>query len=152
MRVQLFRANRIAELDEGGDDLAPALVGQADDRHFRHRGMQREAALDLNRGNILTAGYDHVVYPASDKNVAVLIRIAGITREVPAIPERLRICVRPIPVALERLVAGRDRGDLALLAGRRDVIHIRGAEPHDPDHLVDAGAPSGTGLLRGSLI
>src|SRR5258708_38762749 len=57
--VQFILADRLAALDEGGDDLAPALVGKADHRHLRHRGMQRQTALDLDPRTALAAGDGH---------------------------------------------------------------------------------------------
>src|SRR5512145_1150952 len=45
--IELLRRDTGAALDEGGDDLAPALVLEPDHRHLRYRGMQRQAAFDL---------------------------------------------------------------------------------------------------------
>ena len=47
--IELFRLDLGTPLDEGGDDLAPALVGKPDHGHLRDGGMQRQAAFDLDR-------------------------------------------------------------------------------------------------------
>src|SRR5262245_6194185 len=58
--VELVRLDRAAALDEGGDDLAPALVREPDHGHLRYGGVQRQAAFDLHRRDILAAADDHV--------------------------------------------------------------------------------------------
>src|SRR6185295_13536885 len=65
--IELVGLDGCAALDESRDDLAPALVSQADDRHLRYRRMQRQAALDLDRRDVLTAGNDHVVHATGDE-------------------------------------------------------------------------------------
>src|ERR1700680_3991970 len=62
-----------AALDERGDDLSPSLVGETDDRDLRHQGMQRQTAFDLHRRYVLAASDDHVVGPAGDEQVAILV-------------------------------------------------------------------------------
>ena len=66
--------------------------------------------------------------------------------------QRLGVGVGPPPVALEGFVALQQRDDLAFLAGRRDLVGRRCAEPHHPHHLVDAGAAGRAGLLRRVLV
>ena len=107
--VELGVVDRAAALDEGGDDLAPALVGKADHRHFGHGGMQRQAALDLDRRDVLAAGDDHVVDTAGDEQVAVRVEVAGVAGEVPALAQRLGVGFGPPPIAFEGLVAGERR-------------------------------------------
>src|SRR5262249_58950906 len=41
--------DRSAALDERGDDLAQALISKPNHRYFQHSGMQRQAALNLDR-------------------------------------------------------------------------------------------------------
>ena len=91
MRVERTRLHGPATLDEGREDLPPAFVRQAAD--LGHRGMEREAAFDLHRSDVLAAG------------------------EVPAAVERARVRLGTDPVALERFVACRQRRDVALPAG-----------------------------------
>ena len=143
---------RRAALDEGGDDPAPALVGQPDDRDLRHRLVQRQAAFDLDRRDILATGDDHVVDAAGDEQVAVGVEIAGVAGEVPALAQRLGVGVGPAPVALEQLVALKERDDLALFPGLGDVIGRGRAELHHTHHLIDAGAACRTRLVRCVLV
>ena len=112
-------------LDEGDDDLAPALVRQAGHGHFDDGRVQRQAALDLDRRDVLAAGDDHVVDAAGDEEVAVGVEIAGVAGEVPAVAQRLGVGLRPLPIALEGLVAGGERDDLAFLAGPRPAPRPR---------------------------
>src|SRR4051812_28181702 len=118
MLVEMLVLDRGAALDEGRDDLAPALVGQADHRNLRYRGVQRQAAFDLHRRNILAAGDDHVVDPAGDEQIAVGVEHSGVAGEIPAVPQCLGIGLGPPPVALEGFVGLQQRDDLAFLAGR----------------------------------
>ena len=111
--------------DERDDALAPAVVGRADDRDLAHARVAREHVLDLERVDVLAARDDHVVDPADDPEVAVLVEPAEVAGEVPAVAERLRVGVGPVPVAGERLVGVEVAEDLALLAGRDDVVGRR---------------------------
>ena len=122
--VEIVGRDRGAPFDEGRHDLAPALVGETDHRHFRDRGMQREAAFDLDRRHVLAAGDDHVVDPAGDEQIAVGVDIAGIAGEVPAVAQRLGIRIRPPPIAFERFVALEQCDDLAFLARLRDLVGV----------------------------
>ena len=123
-----------------------------DHRDLRHRLVQRQAAFDLDRRDVLAAGDDHVVDPAGDEQIAVLVEIAGVAGEVPAVAQRLGVGVGPPPVAFEGFVAREQRDDLAFLAGLRDVVGRGGAQLHHPHHLVDAGAAGGAGLCRRVLV
>jgi hypothetical protein len=102
--VELRRVDAADRADESSHDLAQALVRQADHGHLRDGGVEREAALDLDRRDVLAAGDDHVVDPAGDEEIALGIEIAGIAGEVPAAAQCLGIGVGPAPIALERLV------------------------------------------------
>ena len=50
MVVEFLGGDRAGALDEGGDDLAPALVGQADDRHLRARSSCSDRQLSISTG------------------------------------------------------------------------------------------------------
>ena len=108
--------------------------------------MQRQAALDLDRRDVLAAGDDHVVDPAGDEQVAVGIDIAGVAGEVPAVAQRLGVGIGPAPVALERFVAGQKRDDLALLAVAASSSGERAPSLTTRIELVDAGAAGRAGL------
>ena len=96
--------------------LAETVVGRADHRHLAHAGVAREHVLDLERMDVLAAGDDHVVQPAVDPEVAVRVEVPGVARVVPAVADRLRVGVGPVPVAGERLVAREVGADLAVSA------------------------------------
>src|SRR5215470_7041873 len=79
--LELVRLDRVPAFDEGGHDLAPALVRKPDHRHFRNGGMQRQAAFDLDWRDILPAADDHIVGAAGDEEITVAIEIPGVARE-----------------------------------------------------------------------
>ena len=120
--IELLRLDDDAALDEGGDDLSPALVRQPDHGDLQHRRMQRQAAFNLDRRNVLSAGDDHVVHAAGDEKIAIAVEISGVAGEIPAVAQCLRIRVRPPPIAFEGFIAREQRDDLALLAGRGHVF------------------------------
>src|SRR5262249_8369439 len=119
--IELLGLDHAAALDEGGNDLAPALVRDPDHGHLGDRGMQRQAALDLDRRDILPTADDHVVDAAADEEIAISIEISGIASEIPAAAQRLGVRVRPPPIAFEGFIALKQRDDLALFAGGGDV-------------------------------
>ena len=87
-------SSAVAVADDHGDDaLPPALVGHADHGDLRDARVAREHVLDLERMDVLAARDDHVVDPAVDPEVAVLVEVAGVARAVPAVarsPSRRR--------------------------------------------------------------
>ena len=74
--------------------MAEPLVGRADDRDLAHAGMAREHVLDLERVDVLAARDDHVVEPAVEPEVAVLVEPADVAGVVPAVADRLLVGVR----------------------------------------------------------
>ena len=50
----------MAERNEGGDCLAPFVVGNPDDDDLAHVRVRREHVLDLARIDVVAAGDDHV--------------------------------------------------------------------------------------------
>ena len=107
--------------------LPEPVVRRADHRHLAHARMAREHVLDLGRMDVLAARDDHVVEPAVDPEVAVRVEVPGVAGVVPAVAERLRVGVGPVPVAGERLVAGEVRADLAVLLEPQPRAHRRAA-------------------------
>src|SRR6516165_4237418 len=120
--IELLGLDHAATLDEGGNDLAPALVRDPDHGHLGDCGMQRQAAFDLDRRDVLAAADDHVVDAAGDEEIAITVEIAGIAGEIPALSQGLGVRVRPPPIAFERFIALKQRDDFALFAGGRDVV------------------------------
>ena len=119
---------------------------------FGHRGVQRQAAFDLHRRDVLAAGDDHVVDPAGDEQIAVGVDQSGVAGKIPAAANGGGVGIGTAPIALERFVAGDQRDDLAFLAGGGDLVGGFGAETDHADQLVDAGAPGGAGLGGGVLL
>src|SRR5262249_22138436 len=120
--IELLGLDHAATLDEGGNDLAPALVRDPDHGHLGDCGMQRQATFDLDRRDVLAAADDHVVDAAGDEEIAITVQIAGIAGEIPALAQGLGVRVRPPPIAFERFIALEQGDDLALFAGGRDVV------------------------------
>ena len=144
--------DRCAALDEGRDDLAPALVGQADDRDFRHRRCS-DRQLSISTGETFSPPVMIMssTRPVTNRSPSAS-KVAGVAGEVPALAQRLGVGIGAAPVALERFVALQQRDDLAFLAGRGDLVRRRRAEPHHAHHLVDAGAAGRAGLCRRVLV
>src|SRR5439155_14709203 len=84
---------------DGLDGLAPAFVGNADDRHVRHLRVASQHALELGGVDVLAAGDDHVLDPVADVEEAVRVDVAGVTGVEPAIPHHDRGVLGPPPVA-----------------------------------------------------
>src|SRR5215471_13466670 len=150
--IELLGLDHAAALDEGGNDLAPALVRDPDHGHLGDRGMQRQAAFDLDRRDVLAAADDHVVDAAGDEEIAVDVEISGVAGEIPAAAQCLGVRVRAPPIALEGLVALKQSNDLALFPGGGDLVRRGGAEPHHAHHLVDARATGRARLRRRILV
>ena len=99
----------------------------------------RERQLSISTGaRFLAAGDDHVVDAALYEQVAVVVDVTRVTREVPALAQRFRVCVGASPIALERLVARQQRDDLALFIGGREFVDRPSLETDDLDTLVDS--------------
>ena len=105
--------------------------GRADHRDLAHLRVRGDHVLDLERVDVLAARDDHVVDAAVDPQVAVLVEVAGVARVVPAVADRPRVGVGPVPVAGERLVGREVAADLAVarLDVRRAFTRARPAQP-----------------------
>src|SRR5262252_8156480 len=150
--IELLRFDRAAALDEGANDLAPALVRNPDYGHFGDCGMQRQTAFDLDRRDVLAAADDHVVDAAGDEEIAVGVEISGVAGEIPAAAQCLGVRVRAPPIALEGFVALKQSDDLALFAGGSDLVRRGRAKSHHAHHLVDACAAGRAGFRRRILL
>ena len=100
----------------------------ATSRDARVRG---EHVLDLERVDVLAARDDHVVDATDDPEVAVVVEPARVARVVPAVADRLRVGVRTVPVAGERLVGGEvaEISPVRRTGGRRAFTAGRPAQP-----------------------
>ena len=61
--------------------------------------------------------------PPVDPEVAVVVEVPGVARVVPAVADRLRVGVGPVPVAAERLVAREVDADLAVRLEPQAGVH-----------------------------
>src|SRR6516225_4025880 len=100
--------------DDGARDLAPLLVGQADDRHLADAGDADHDALDLRRIDVLAAGNDHVLQAILDVEITFVVDLADVAGAKPAVIEGFARGIRAVPIFLEQEV-GLDN-DLALPA------------------------------------
>src|ERR1700737_2589822 len=150
--IEFLRLDLGAALDERTYDLAPAFVRQPGHGDFGYCRMQRQTPFDFDRRNILAAGYDHVVDPASDEEIAILVDHAGVPGEVPAAANGGGVGIGTAPVALEGFVSGNQGDNFAFLVHRRDFVSGSGAETNHPDQLVDAPASGRARLGWGALL
>src|SRR5271166_4087580 len=88
--------------DDSAGDLAPLLVGQADDRHLADAGDADHDALDLGRVDVLTAGNDPVLDAILDVEITLIINFADVAGTEPAVIESAACGIRAIPVFLEQ--------------------------------------------------
>ena len=93
--------DRPPALHKGRDDLAPFLVGDTDHGDLEHGRVQRKAAFDLDRRDVLAPGSDHVVYPAGNKQIPITVDETAVAGEIPALPQGLGVRIGPAPVPLE---------------------------------------------------
>src|SRR2546423_4357168 len=73
--------------DEGGDDLAPRVVGDAGHGRVAQRRVALEHGVDLGRCDRLAAGADEVLVPSDDRVVALVVDLGQLARAVPAVDE-----------------------------------------------------------------
>ena len=103
------------EHDERDADLAPALVGHADDRGVGDRRVLVQHGLDLGRVDVLAAGDDQLLQPAADPVVALVVALGDVAGQQPAVAERGRGRLVVAPVAGEDVRAAHEQ---LALAGR----------------------------------
>src|SRR5208282_2159899 len=84
---ELLLGDRPLALYKGRDDLAPLLVGEADDGNVEHGRMQRKTAFDLDRRDVLASGNDHVVDAAGNEQIAIVVDETGVASEIPAVSQ-----------------------------------------------------------------
>src|ERR1700733_1777955 len=150
--IEFGFADLCLAFDKGGDDLAPFLVGKADDGDLEHSRVQRKTAFDFDRGDVFATGDDHVVDAAGDEEIAFAVNETRVAGKVPSLAQRLRIRVRPQPVALEGFIARQQSDDFALFFRRGKVGHGSCIQLYDADFLIDPGLARRTRLGRGVLV
>ena len=87
------------EGDEGADRLTRGLVGLADHRRLGHLAVRDDRGLDLSGRHAMPGDVDHVVDPAEDPEVAVLVLAGGVTDDVGRVAEPPVVGL-PVPVVL----------------------------------------------------
>ena len=88
-----------AQDDERDDALAGGRVGGADDRRLGDLGVGDERRLDLGGGDAVARDVHHVVDPAEQPDVAVLVLLGAVAGEVEALE------ARPVGVLVALVVA-----------------------------------------------
>ena len=126
--------------DHRVDRLAPALVGDPEDRGLQHERVGVEGLLDLGAVHVLAAGDDHVLRAVEQEQVAVVVEAAHVAGPVPAVAQHRRGLLRLVPVAGHdvRALHGHLTG---LTVGQRSAV---GAADHDLDahhRLTGRAAP-----------
>src|ERR1700730_1149083 len=87
---EILLADRPLSFHEGGNNLAPFLISEADDGDFEYRRMQRKAAFDLDWRDVFASGDDHVIDAAGDEHISVAVDKAGVAGEIPSISKGVR--------------------------------------------------------------
>jgi hypothetical protein len=72
----------VLQHDEGGDDLAPQLVGPADGAAFGHGRMREEGALHFDGAEPVRGNLDDLVGASREPEVAVLVHVRRVARVV----------------------------------------------------------------------
>ena len=103
-----------ARLHDGVEDLAPLVVGHAEDGAVDDVGVLVEAILDLARIDVHAARDHHVALAVGEVEVAVLVEVAGVADgEPPAAMRRRRLVGVVVVLEARRRRLGVDRADLA---------------------------------------
>src|SRR6202034_1837239 len=130
------------EDDEGGDDLAALGVRGADDAALADQGVLEEDALDLDAGDVVAGGDDHVVGACLVPEIAVLVLDVGVAGEVPPV---LDVDARALQVVEVAAAGGAAHGQAADGAGRHGLaggVDDTGLVPRD-----DAAGGAGTDVV-----
>src|SRR5215475_9322917 len=113
--------------DHGINPLAPFFVWKADDRGLDHAFAREQHILHLAWVHVVATGDQHVVLAINEVKKAVMIHVADIAGVQPAIAERLRGRLWPIPVMGHRLWPATD--DFAMLARRqRSILFVENGD------------------------
>ena len=113
------RLMAVPQHDKRLDDLAPDLVGLADDGNIQDSRMRDQRTLDLERPDPVAGTLDHVVLAPDEPKIALRIPGGAVACQVPLPAEMLRGLVLAFPVFLEdsdRLAFPHADGGFALFA------------------------------------
>jgi hypothetical protein len=107
--LQLLVADALLHRDERGDRLALHLVRAADDGGLRDRRVVDQRALHFHRADAVAGHVQHVVDAAEDPEVAVVVALRAVAREVDAVPARPVVLAEALVVAPDRAQHARPR-------------------------------------------
>ena len=133
------------EDDERLHDLAAVEVRDPDDGALGDRGMLEEGALDLERADAIRGRDDHVVRAPHEPEVAVLVALRPIARQVPVVPEDRVGLVGRLPVAGEEGRRAADQREVALDSWRADLARRRRSRPRRGPGSEGPWIPAGWG-------
>src|SRR3984893_14428294 len=126
-----------ARLHDGVEDLAPALVGHAENGAVHHVGMLVEGILDLARIDVHTTRNDHVALAVGEVEVAVVVQVACVTDgEPPAAMRGRRLLGIVVVLEARRGRPGVDRADLP--RRQRPAVVVEDLELVPGERLADA--------------
>ena len=123
--------------------LAELAVGHADDGGVDDVGMLEQDLLDLDAVHVLAAADDHVLGPVDEVEEAVGVEAADVAAAEPPLGrDRLRVRLRPVPVAAQHDrrpaqpdLAGLADGHVGAVLVDDPDLHRR----HGPAHRVGMG-------------
>src|SRR6201996_5643895 len=143
----------LADDDAGEGAFAPALVGDADHGRFQHVGVRHQGVLQLDRGDPLPAGLDHVLAAVADAQVSLGGDAADVAGAEPAVVELGRVVVlvvgpgdpraADLDLADRLAVPGQHRAGVTGQPGFHRAEEPARAVPVGPGGV--AGEPSGRG-------
>ena len=137
-RDRLQGRHRVAQRrHEGADALAQAVVGHADGGRLAHARAAHQVVVDLAGRQVLAAADDDLLAPAVDADAAVLVHVAQVAREPPAVVgERAVGALRLVQVADELV---RATGDVLALDARGHIVSLLVDVAHLDAREGDAG-------------
>src|SRR5437762_5251234 len=127
-----------ADLHEGLRDLARLRIRLADDARVGDGGMLAEHRLDLRRPDPEALVLDELLLAVDDEDVPVLVLLADVAGEEPAVPQHGRGVLGLVPVAAHDLRPA--DGDLAYRAGAdvaQAALELDDAVLRPGDHRAD---------------
>ena len=146
------------QLEDGGDPLAPLLVGQPDHGAVLDVRVRHQRLLDLGRVDVEAAGDDHVLGPVDDEQEAVVVEVADVAGVVPAVRRRLggglRVAVvaAPSPASCGRRSRRARRGGSRAPSSPMMATVTSGAGRPADDSRSWATLPSARKWSRGAIV
>src|SRR6185436_7637297 len=115
----------------GFDRFDRVHIRDAADTDLSDGWMRRDDLLHIARPDLEAAGFDEVLLAVHDEDVTILILVANVSGEEPAVPEHDRGFLRFIPIAFHDLRRAQQYlSDLASLEFVPAIIQIDDADFH----------------------